>query len=94
MIPSDFIVAQGDIVRGEKKAGSFAIALTPKFMEQELNQLLVATAIRVVLLAGIIVVALLMYLRTNIIKPLLLLQDFAARVDQGNLECVMSYNFV
>ena len=86
-ITGDYIVSETDIVRNGENIGKLTTYVTDKFITESLNKMLVSLAIRTVLIDVMLIVVLLFLVRRYIFKPLGKIQEFAAGVKDGNLDC-------
>ncbi len=75
------IVREGDVL------GHVEVGLTERFLQEELATLATQTAIAVVGADLFIVLALFLVFRMVLIKPIKVLEQYAAKIGEGELEC-------
>ncbi len=76
-----------DILRNGKKIGEVEVLVAKRFMEQQLDASLKLIILRGLLLDVVIVLLLVFLIRRYLIAPLVAIQEFAARVGTGDLDC-------
>ncbi len=85
--PDGLVVATKDIVgSGTDKVGVIHVYLTQKFMQQDLNQLIITIAITTLILNLVIFLAIFTSLNTILIQPVRHLTEVTERMSMGNLD--------
>jgi methyl-accepting chemotaxis protein len=75
-----------DIVKDDEKLGSVKVSMTTRFLQQRLSQLLQQTILTVFISLAVLMVAFYFVLKKVLLKPLDMLQEYARRVGQGDLD--------
>lgn len=77
---------KNDIMRKDSEVGSVQVFLTDKFVQKELEDVMYMTITSFLVIGAVILGVLFWLIRSLLIKPILLIRDYAEKVGEGDLD--------
>lgn len=82
----NMVIAEAEVLRGEKRIGVVKVGLSPESMERTLHSAIVKIAIRTLVIVSLLIITLFFVVRIMLICPIKVVEDFARKVSEGNLD--------
>ena len=83
----NFVTVSKDVSRKEKKIGIVTVYLTREILEAKLAQEIMGITVKTAVIDVLIILILFFVIRGMLINPVKIIQTFAERVSEGDLEC-------
>ncbi|WP_432737467.1 methyl-accepting chemotaxis protein [Maridesulfovibrio sp. FT414] len=82
-----YVSASKDIVRQDKKIGVVTVFLTRQILEEALNHEIKSITLKTIVIDVLIILILSFIISKMLIKPVKIIESFAEKVSEGDLEC-------